>query len=98
MIKPKKFYKSYFCQIQSWQRHDSPHFTRGGECHFAVGGYTEDGDDGFNELSYLIVESLMELPIYKPQISLRWTQKPHVMCCVYMLDCERNDPHNESLL
>ena len=35
----------------------------------------EIGEDGFNDLSKLIVESLMELPTYIPQVTLRWTEK-----------------------
>lgn len=56
----------------------SDRFYRGGESHFCVGGYLENGDDGFNELSKLIVDALMDLPTWIPQISLRWTEKtPH---------------------
>ena len=49
-------------------------FTRGGESHFCVGGYLPDGSDGFNEVSRLITESLLDLPTYIPQITLRWTK------------------------
>lgn len=50
-------------------------FTRGGESHFCVGGYDENGEDVFNDFSMLIIEALTELPTYMPQISLRWTKK-----------------------
>ena len=62
--------------IVYYDRYDvSDYFTRGGESHFCIGGYLPDGSDGFNEVSYLIVESLMELPTYIPEITLRWTKK-----------------------
>ena len=66
-------------------------FTRGGETHFCIGGYLENGEDGFNELSRLIVDSLMELPTWIPQISLRWTDKTPHEVLRYMMDCERKD-------
>ena len=69
----------------------SDRFYRGGESHFCIGGYTEDGEDGFNDLSRLIVEALMELPTWIPQISLRWTKKTPTEVLRYMLDCERKD-------
>ena len=68
-------------------------FTRGGETHFCIGGYLENGEDGFNELSRLIVDSLMELPTWIPQISLRWTDKTPHEVLRYMMDCERKDPN-----
>lgn len=50
-------------------------FTRGGESHFCVGGYDENGEDVFNDFSMLILEALTELPTYVPQVSLRRTKK-----------------------
>ena len=61
------------------------------ECHFAIGGYTADGEDGFTDLSRLIVESLMEIDTRRPSISLRWTKKTSFEVLKFMLDCERND-------
>jgi formate C-acetyltransferase len=69
------------------------HFTRGGESHFCIGGYLPDGEDGFTELSRLIVESLIDLPTYIPQVTLRWTKKTPREAFRFMLDCERRDPH-----
>ena len=34
-----------------------------------------DGSDGFCDLPKLILESMLELPTYIPQITLRWTAK-----------------------
>ena len=61
------------------------------ESHFAIGGYLPDHTDGFNDLSRLLVDSLMELPLNKPQISLRWTKKLPFETFKYVLDCERHD-------
>lgn len=78
-------------QARIWVKSDR--FYRGGESHFCVGGYLENGEDGFNEFSRLIVDSLMELPTWIPQISLRWTEKTPHEVLRYMLDCERKDPN-----
>ncbi|MBR4864255.1 MAG: hypothetical protein IKU07_06745 [Oscillospiraceae bacterium] len=64
---------------------------RTAQCHFAIGGYLENGEDGFNDLSRLMVETLMELDIRRPAMSLRWTKKTPYEVLRFMLDCERND-------
>ncbi len=64
---------------------------RGGESHFVVGGYTKAHEDGFNELSELIIESMMELNLCRPQVSLRWTEKTPRKVFRFMMDCERRD-------
>lgn len=66
-------------------------FTRGGESHFCIGGYLNNGEDGFNRVSSLIVESLLELPTYCPEITLRWTKKTPREVLRYVMDCERKD-------
>lgn len=68
-------------------------FTRGGESHFCIGGYLPDGSDGFCDLSRLILESLIDLPTYIPQVTLRWTTKTPKEVFRFALDCERKDPH-----
>ena len=45
-----------------------------GHNHLVVGGYLEDGTDGFNELSMLILECIAELPTFRPQASFRYTR------------------------
>ena len=64
---------------------------KGGESHFVVGGYTVNHEDGFNELSELIVESMMELPLVRPQVSLRWTARTPRTVLWRMMDYERKD-------
>lgn len=71
---------------------------RGGECHFSVGGYDANGNDTFNDFTRLIIDSLLELPIFKPQISFRWTKKTSHEVLRYILDCERKDPNKRIAL
>lgn len=89
----KEFLQELFLMIQAKKDPGTQYswFTRGPECHFCIGGYTPDGKDGFNELSRLVVESLLDTPVYCPQISLRWTQKTPFETFKFMLDCERKD-------
>lgn len=88
-----EYLQELFLMLQGRVHISSYLFYRGGECHFCVGGYLENGEDGFNELSKLIVDSLMELPTWIPQISLRWTPKTPHEVLHYMMDCERKDPN-----
>ena len=86
----KEYLQELFLMLQA----KSPltgNFTRGGESHFCIGGYLPNGEDGFNEVSKLIVESLLELPIYCPEITLRWTEKTPREVLRYVMDCERKD-------
>lgn len=87
----KEYLQELFLMVQGATHPDSPQFTRGGESHFCIGGYLPNGEDGFNEISRLIVESLIELPTYIPEITLRWTEKTPYSVFKYMLDCERKD-------
>ncbi|MEE0946349.1 MAG: pyruvate formate lyase family protein [Acutalibacteraceae bacterium] len=89
--KAKEYLQELFLMLQARISIASDRFYRGGESHFCIGGYLENGEDGFNDLSKLIVEALMELPIWIPQISLRWTKKTPIEVLRYMLDCERKD-------
>lgn len=86
-----EYLQELFLMLQARIPISSDRFYRGGESHFCVGGYLENGEDGFNELSKLIVDSLMELPTWIPQISLRWTPKTPHEVLHYMMDCERKD-------
>lgn len=88
-----EYLQELFLMLQARIHISSDRFYRGGESHFCVGGYLENGEDGFNELSRLIVDSLMELPTWIPQISLRWTPKTPHEVLHYMMDCERKDPN-----
>ena len=88
-----EYLQELFLMLQSATPLSSANFTRGGESHFCVGGYLPNGEDGFNELSYLIVEALTELPTYIPQVTLRWTKKTPREVFRFMMDRERNDPY-----
>lgn len=87
----KEYLQELFLMIQATVSPKDYRFTRGAESHFCIGGYLPDGSDGFNEVSHLIVESLMELPIYIPQITLRWTEKTPHDVLRFMMDAERKD-------
>ena len=92
-VDAKAYLQELFLMLQARTSIKSDRFYRGGESHFCICGYLENGEDGFNELSRLIVDSLMELPTWIPQISLRWTDKTPHEVLRYMLDCERKDPN-----
>ena len=91
--KAAEYLQELFLMLQARIHKSSDRFYRGGESHFCIGGYLPNGEDGFNELSKLIVDSLLELPTWIPQISLRWTAKTPHDTFKYMLNCERNDPN-----
>ncbi len=87
------YLQELFLMLQARTHINNPNFYRGGESHFCVGGYLEDGSDGFNELTRLIFESLMELDCTTPQISLRWTKKTPTEALKFVMDCERRDKY-----
>jgi len=89
----KEYLQELFLMLQAATKISSPNFTRGGESHFCIGGYLPDGSDGFTELSALILESLLDLPTWIPQVTFRWTAKTPKEVFRYVLDCERRDPH-----
>ncbi len=89
----KAYLQELFLMLQSRISVKSDRFYRGGESHFCVGGYTEDGEDGFNELTKLILESMLELPTWIPQVSLRWTKKTPKDVLKYVMELERKDPN-----
>ena len=89
----KEYLQELFLMLQAATNIKSSHFTRGGESHFCIGGYLPDGSDGYCNLSKLILESLIELPTYIPQVTLRWTAKTPKEAFRFALDCERKDPH-----
>ena len=89
----KEYLQELFLMLQASTHISSANFTRGGQSHFCIGGYLPNGEDGFNNLSMLIVEALTELPTYIPQITFRWTKKTPKSALYYMMDKERQDPH-----
>lgn len=88
-----EYLQELFLMLQAATPKKSPYFTRGAESHFCIGGYLPNGEDGYCELSKLIVESMMDLPTWIPQVTFRWTEKTPREVFRYMLDCERRDPH-----
>lgn len=86
----KEYLQELFLMLQA-KSPLSGYFTRGGESHFCIGGYLPNGEDGFNEVSEIIIESLIELPIYCPEITLRWTKKTPRQVLKFVMDCERKD-------
>ena len=89
----REYLQELFLMVQSSTPKSSPHFTRGGESHFCIGGYGTDGKDVFNEMSRLIAESMVELPTYIPQVTLRWTKELDYKDFCYIMELERRDPH-----
>lgn len=88
-----EYLQELFLMVQARTHISSDRFYRGGESHFCVGGCLANGEDGFNEFSRLIVESLLDLPTWIPQITLRWTKKTPTEVLRFMMNCERNDPN-----
>lgn len=87
------YLQELFLMLQAATHISSPNFTRGGESHFCIGGYLPDGSDCFSELSKLILDSMLALPTWIPQVTLRWTKKLSHEDFRYVMDCERRDPH-----
>lgn len=88
----KELLQEMYLMVQAVTPISSDAFTKGGQSHFCIGGRDIDGKDCFNSTSRLIVESMMELPIYIPQVTLRWTNDTPRDVLRFMLDAERNDP------
>lgn len=89
----KEYLQELFLMLQAATPVSSSNFTRGGESHFCIGGYLPNGKDGFNDLSMLILESMLELPTWIPQVTLRWTKNTPKDVFRFVLDCERKDPN-----
>lgn len=87
------YLQELYLMIQSWTPITSKNFTRGGESHFCIGGYLSDGQDSFDEVSRLVLDALLELDTYIPQISMRWTEKTPHDVFFYVNDQARKDPH-----
>ena len=87
----RELLQELWVRIHGYTRHSSGNYDKGGESHFAVGGYTIDRECAWNDLSRLIVESMMECDLYRPQVSLRWNLKTPREVLRFMMDCERND-------
>lgn len=88
----KRLVQELYLRIQAHTPTNNVNHKRGGECHFVIGGLDETGNDFFNDFSKLLVESLMELPIHCPQLTLRINKKTPRNVLRFVLDCERHDP------
>ena len=87
----KAYLQELFLMVQAYTHKDSENFTKGGQSHFCIGGRDEDGRDCYNQMSQLIIESLMELNTHIPEVSLRWTNDTPREVFKYILECEKND-------
>lgn len=87
----KSLLQELFVMIHGHTPMSSGNWDKGGESHFVVGGYTIDRVDGYNELSDLIIDAMMELDLVRPQVSLRWTSQTPRWVLRKLLDCERKD-------
>lgn len=87
----KEYLQEFFTMVDGWVPFFGKNANRGGESHFAIGGFTVEEEDGYTELSELVLESLMEMPTIRPQISIRWTPKMPFDKFKKVLDYERMD-------
>lgn len=85
------YLQELFLMLQARISIKSDRFTRGGESHFCIGGYLPNGEDGFTDLSRLVLDSLLELDTFIPQISLRWTKKMNPEDFRYVNERARKD-------
>lgn len=81
----------FFVMLSNFTPCTSSNADRTAECHFAIGGYTEEMEDGFTDLSKLMAETLLQIDTRRPAMSLRWTKKTPYEVLKFMLDCERKD-------
>ena len=88
-----EYLQELFLMLQAATPITSNNFTRGGESHFCIGGYLPDGSDAYSDLSALILETLVDLPTYIPQVTLRYTKTQPREVLRYAMDLERRDPH-----
>lgn len=80
-----------FIMVSGYTKYNSVHAHKSAESHFSLGGWTEAHTDGFTDLSRLILEAMLALPLYRPQASLRWTPEMPRETFAYLLDKERSD-------
>lgn len=80
-----------YCMISASTPFTSGNADKGGESHFTIGGYLPDHTDGFCDLSRLLLDSMMKLPLVRPQVTVRWTPETPTEVLYHVLDCERHD-------
>ena len=88
-----EYLQELFLMLQSMTPKSSVGFTKGGQSHFCIGGYLPDGTEAFSEVSELILEKMVELPTYIPQLTFRWTKTTSKEVFRRVMDYERRDPH-----
>ncbi len=94
----KYYLQEFFIHLSAFTRFSDDRADKSAECHFAIGGYSEKGEDNFNDLSHLIIEALMEIDTRRPAISLRYTKKTPYEVLRFVLDCERKDKNKRIAL
>ncbi len=87
----KELLQELFVMIHGWTPPHSDRSDKGGESHFSLGGYTLDHRCAWNSLSELVLESLMECDLIRPQVSLRWNRLTPRSVLRRVLDAERHD-------
>ncbi len=70
----KELLQELFVKVHESQVDNLPQ-PHSGHNHLVVGGYLQNGEDGFNDLSVLVLECIAELPTFRPQASFRYTSK-----------------------
>ena len=87
----RELLQELFVMIHGYTPPSSGNADRGAESHFVVGGYTPDRSCAWNDLSELILDSMMELDLVRPQVTLRWNRLTPRSVLRRMLDAERRD-------
>ena len=94
----KELLRELFVMIHGYTSFSSGNADKGAESHFTIGGYTVEKKCAWNELSELILDSLMEVDLIRPQISLRWNSATPRAVLEKFLDCERKDKNKRLAL
>lgn len=58
--------------------------------HMVVGGYLANGEDGYNELTEMILQAIRDLPTYRPQVTFRRTKKTTPEQLYHVVDAMEN--------
>ncbi len=94
----KELLQELYVMIHGWTRFGTSNGDKGAESHFVIGGYTIDRQCAWNELSELILDSLMETDLIRPQVSLRWNKLTPRSVLYKVMDCERKDKNKRIAL
>ncbi len=94
----RELLQELYVMIHGWTPFGTANADKGGESHFVIGGYTLDHRCAWNDLSELILDSLMEVDLIRPQISLRWNKLTPRAVLYKVLDCERKDKNKRIAL